>query len=188
MHFACLHTCWKKDQVQIVFACSKGFEAFSLKCLFAFSFLAHCTVFENQLKCLIHLSIDFNAKDLCGKTPFMNACFDGHKDVAKLSLARNILKKWDFFEWLSNTVQHYYRRHPVVFDLNFKTIEHDFVENRLAHYLLDYSLSFCASKVSTRKIGLQGKLLKGTWQVISTNFPNFAQHPHFSLKLAPPLK
>ena len=69
-----------------------------MKCLFAFSFLAHCTVFENQLKCLIHLNIDdFNAKDLCGKTPFMNACFDGHKDVAKLSLARNILKKNETF-------------------------------------------------------------------------------------------
>jgi len=117
-------------------------------------------VFENQLKYLIHLNIDFNAKDLCGKTPFVNACINGHKEVVKLSLARNMLKNETFLSDFQTLCS--YRRHPVVFDLNFKTIEHDFVENRLAHYLLDYSLSFCASKVSTRKIGLQGKLLKGT--------------------------
>ena len=107
MHFALLaHVLKKKDQVQIVFACSKGFEAFSLKCLFAFSFLAHCTVFENQLKYLIHLNIDFNAKDLCGKTPFVNACINGHKEVVKLSLARNMLKNETFlsdFQTLCST-------------------------------------------------------------------------------------
>ena len=54
------------------------------------------TVFENQIKIIIHLYIDFNAKNLCGKTPFVNACFNGHKDVVKLSFARNILKNETF--------------------------------------------------------------------------------------------
>ena len=123
MHFVlCLHTCWKKIEVQIVFACSKGFKAFSLNLTSIPSF-THCTVDKNHLICLIWI---FRFK---------------RKLFEKMRLY------WATFKHCATYLC------PVVFDLNFKTIEHDFVENRLAHYLLDYSLSFCASKVSTRKIG-----------------------------------
>ena len=29
-------------------------------------------------------SINLNRKDICGKTPFMNACINGQKEVVKL--------------------------------------------------------------------------------------------------------
>ena len=86
MHFVlCLHTCWKKIEVQIVFACSKGFKAFSLKCLFDFYSLG--TVDKNYLMCLILI---FGVK----RKSFLISLIIGNK--------------WDFIERLSNTVLHTY--------------------------------------------------------------------------------
>ena len=109
MHFALLaHVLKKKTKYRLFLHALRDLRHFlwSVYLPFPSSLTVQCTVFENQLKYLIHLNIDFNAKDLCGKTPFVNACINGHKEVVKLSLARNMLKNETFlsdFQTLCST-------------------------------------------------------------------------------------
>ena len=77
MHFALLaHVLKKKTKYRLFLHALRDLRHFlwSVYLPSPSSLTVQCTVFENQLKYLIHLNIDFNAKDLCGKTPFVNAC------------------------------------------------------------------------------------------------------------------
>ena len=128
MHFALLaHVLKKKTKYRLFLHALRDLRHFLWSVyLTPIPSFTHCTVDKNHLICLIWI---FRFK---------------RKGEVNVSLMRLY---WATFKHCATYLC------PVVFDLNFKTIEHDFVENRLAHYLLDYSLSFCASKVSTRKIG-----------------------------------